>query len=104
MGGGNQNVLSRTLSFLLVVVLALISVALGTADASANHRYDTYRNRGYIWFAEFNDNAIAWTTSDNCNPRELEAYNRVEATTVGEFPVRWPSGIHMGRDYTHPCD
>jgi hypothetical protein len=71
---------------------------------AANDIYEPYRGRGYVWFASYTDFAIADITSSSCNQRELEAYNRVEATTVGEFPVRWPSGIRLRRSIDHACD
>jgi hypothetical protein len=77
---------------------------VGVTPASANHIYATYGQRGLVWFAAFNDLAIAYVTSDNCNPRELEAYDRVHDTTVNEFPTRWPGGIRMSRESNHPCD
>ena len=77
---------------------------MGLPPATANHIYDTYGDRGYIWFAAYDNYAIAWTTSDSCNPRELEAYGRVKVTTEGYFPVRWPDGIQMSRDSHHACD
>ena len=84
-----------------LLLLTVLLLGLGTVPAAADHRYDTYGDRGYVWFAAYDDFAVAWTTSNNCNPRELEAYDRVQDTTIGEFPQRWLSGILMSR---HRCD
>lgn len=102
-GRGSQ-VSLRSKRFVGAGALGCALLSLLTPTASADHVQDTYRQRGYIWFAHFQDNAIAWVSSDNCNPRELEAYGRTEATTAGEFPARWPRGIRMSRHDDHPCD
>lgn len=97
------SLLSRSgLGALLLTVGSLIASSVST-PAVADHIYDTCRDRGYVWFAAYNDFAIADITSSNSNQRELDAYNRVDASTVDELPVRWPSGIRLRRSYTHDC-
>ncbi len=93
-----------TLFGLIAALVIPLIITAGMRDAQANHIVDTYRGRGYVWFAAYDDFAYLDVTSDNCNPNELDAYNRVETTTVGEFPSRWPSGIRFNREEQHKCD
>ncbi len=70
----------------------------------AHHIFEKYGYRGYVWFATYEDYAIAWTTSNSCNAHEVDAYDRVEETTKGYYGARWPSGIRMRRYEAHACD
>lgn len=87
-----------------IALIVPVLVAAVTVDAQANHIIDTYRDRGYVWFATYDDFAYLDITSDNCNQNELDAYNRVLASTVGEFPNKWPAGIRFNREDQHKCD
>ena len=82
----------------ITCLVASLLASVPSSPAQADHRYDTYPGRGYMWFATYDNFASVDVASNNCNPRELEAYDRVLATTYGEFPVRWPSGIRMYRE------
>jgi len=94
----------RRLRLFLSLALALGAFTLlagSGPSATADHIYDPYGLRGYLWFARYDDYAIAYVTSDRCSARETGAYDRIRNSTVGEFPVRWPSGIRLSQ-YT--CD
>lgn len=86
---------------LFFLTASSLTVALIPTPATAGHHYDPYRLRGYVWTASFYDYAVADIVSNNCNPREEEAYNRVKASTVGEFPNKWPSGILFRRAFSN---
>jgi hypothetical protein len=79
---------------------------VAVTPAKADHRYNEYGYRGYTWFATFNDYATADVTSDNCNGREVDAYQAVLDSTAGKSYMnsRWPSGIRFRRAYGHECD
>jgi hypothetical protein len=85
------------------VALAAIVVGLSSATASANHNKGTYGEHGYVWFARYDDNAIAWISSNRCYPREDGAWERVRSSTVDASYTRakWPSGIRLS---TQRCD
>lgn len=87
-------------------VLSLVAlIAASALPVQADHINDTYRQRGYFIPAIGTSFAIA-TTSDNCNARELGAYDRVDASTTGATWIqgRWPQGISMSRNSGDPCN
>lgn len=83
----------RLILVLLMLPLAGLPAIVFSAPASADHIYDTFPGRGFVWFAARHNQAIAYVASTHCRDREQEAWNRVRETTVGKFPNRWPSGI-----------
>lgn len=95
---------SRRVGYVAFLCLTFAITLLGPPSAEADHNYLTYRDRGYVWFAAYDNLASAQTTSNFCNERELEAYNRTEATTVGQFANKWANGIIMSRDLSDPCN
>lgn len=75
--------------------------------ASANHVLDTYPDRGYGWAARYYDYFFLDVSSDNCNPAELDAFERVLDSTSsasGDFNDRWPRGINLERASSGPCN
>ena len=94
---------SPSVRMLLALLISICSLMLAPV-ANGSHTYGTYGGRGLVFFAIHRDQALAWTTSTTCSPREREAYNRIVASTVNQYPVRWPSGIRMSRDPEHSCD
>ncbi|MFJ9313927.1 M12 family metallo-peptidase [Pimelobacter simplex] len=87
----------RWRAVLAALALGVIPVATVGAPAEADHIYAPYPSRGYLWFATRHDNAIAWVTSTDCRPRELEVWDAVKSSTTGDFPSKWPSGIRFSR-------
>ncbi|MFC7500937.1 hypothetical protein [Nocardioides sp. GCM10030258] len=81
----------------VVGALSAAPVVLVAPSAHADHIYEPYPRRGYVWFAAHHDLAIAYVASTSCNNRELETYDLVRQSTVNDFPTRWPSGIRMSR-------
>jgi hypothetical protein len=83
---------------------SVLTWAVVAPSAVANHIYDTYPGRGYLWMANNDSSANLWVTSTNCNPRELDAYAAVKSSTTGEFPNKWPSGIILSRQPSGDCN
>lgn len=65
----------------------------------ANHIKGTYPTVGHLWMSgQAGYSGLIYTTSNNCNDSELNAYTRVKNSTTGtsEMP-RWTNGIRMTR-------
>ena len=77
-----------------VALTALAVVCLTCGPASADHIYQAYPLRGYIWMAT-SSNATIRVSSLSCNGRELDAYAAIKASAV--FPNKWPNGINLVR-------
>ena len=92
---GNGEIMVKKIS-ILACLYSLVAILLA-APANADHIYNTYPQRGYVFWASYDDNAFNYVVSDRCNDRELEAYEKVRASTVGYFNTRWPSGVRMAR-------
>ncbi len=100
------HILKKLLNVLMPVLsLIVVLIAASALPVRANHIVSTYRQRGYFIPATGTSFAIA-TTSDNCNARELAAYNRVATSTTGATWIqgRWPQGINIYRNSGDPCN
>lgn len=92
----------RLLAAATILSAAFVYPSLSSPEpAQASHNKGTYGNHGYVWFARYDDNAIAWVSSTDCNKRETDAYERITNSTDDAFNVRWPSGIRLSQQY---CD
>lgn len=104
---GHSSRRARMPMFVTLVVAVVVGASVSmTGVGNAAHRKGTYGNHGYVWFARYNDFAVADVTSSYCNGRELAAYSKIQASTKGASYMRsrWPSGIRLRRSATHSCD
>lgn len=86
----------KTYSISVLVLVVLLSPAV---LVFANHTKGTYPTVGHLWMSGGTGySGLIYTTSNNCNSSELNAYTRVKNSTTGTSEMsRWTNGIDMRR-------
>lgn len=82
-----------------VSFLIMIGLLLPVVLVLANHTKGTYPTVGHLWMSgQTGYSGLIYTTSNNCNDSELNAYTRVKNSTTGTSEMsRWTNGIDVRR-------